>query len=219
MAAVRTDTVRYTGPVAEEAGAAVTGGDRTGEVFVAVSGDGMALSTIRDGTYVREILRTDARDAAVGGVDLDAAQSRIAELYPWAWAHKGDVSINTVGQDVFRFQLSHGHGVLNSLLDTSSGNVYREIQTKSLSSLPTVAGPSTTVGNVTLLASHPRAGAPLQIQVVNETGAPVRATVTANGSTLGTTAEDPVWMLTPSQQFTVTAQVGDDSLELIVNPA
>jgi hypothetical protein len=219
LAAITTDTVRYTGPVAEEAGAAVVGGDRTGEIFVAASGEGMALSTIRDGTYVREIMRTDARDDAVGGVDLDAAQSRIAELYPWAWAHKGDVSINTVGQDVFRFQLSHGHGVLNSLLDTSSGNVYREVQTKSLANLPAVAGPSTTVGNVTLAVSEPRAGGPVRVQVLNETGAPVPATVTANGTSVGTTGDGPVWLLAPTDPFTVTAETETGTLDLLVSPA
>ncbi|MFW5922266.1 MAG: DUF7094 domain-containing protein, partial [Halodesulfurarchaeum sp.] len=208
----------YTGPVAEEAGTAVAGGGETETVFVAVSEEGMTLSAIRDGTYVREIMRTDIRDDEVGGVDLDAAQSRIAELYPWAWEHKGDVSINTVGQDVFRFQLSHGHGVLNSFLDTSSGNVYREVQTKSLSNLPVVAGQSVTVDNTTLQLSRARAGSPLRIQVVNETGSPIQATVTANGRTLETTGDEPVWLLSPGGTFNVTAETADTELELEVTP-
>ncbi|MFB6086048.1 MAG: hypothetical protein ABEJ84_04485 [Halodesulfurarchaeum sp.] len=218
LAAARTEVVRYTGPLADEVGTAVVGGERTGESFVAVSENGMVLAAIQDGTYVREIMRTDARDEAVGGVDLDAAQNRIAELYPWAWKHKGDVSINTVGEDVFRFQLSYGHGVLNSLLDTSSGNVYREVQTKSLSSMPVVEGRSTTVNNTTLRVSEARVGAPLRIAVVNATGNPITATVTANGTTLGTTGTGPVWMLVPNEPFNVTADTGTRSLELAVHP-
>ncbi|MEF8893655.1 DUF7094 domain-containing protein [Halodesulfurarchaeum sp.] len=218
VAAQQTDTLRYTGPVAGEIGTAVTGGDPTGDIFVSVGENGVALSAIRDGTYNREVMRTDARDDAVGGVDLDAAQSRIAELYPWAWENKGDVSINTVGQDVFRFQLSHGHGVLNSLLDTSSGNVYREVQEKSLSSLPVMSGPSTTVNNSTLQMSEPRPGSPLRVQVVNQTGVSEPATIQVEGSPIGTADESPVWLLTPPTSFNVTAETGTETLELGVQP-
>ncbi len=218
VAVQRTETVTFTGPLATEAGAAVVGGDRTAEIYVSTSQSGMALSAIRDGSYVREIMRTDARDDAVGGVDLDAAQDRISTLYPWAWEHKGDVSINTVGQDVFRFQLSHGHGELNSLLDTSSDNVYREIQTKSLTNLPVVPGPQTTVNNTTLQLSAVRAGAPLRIQVQNATGAPVTASVTVGEEAIGTTGETPVWLLSPAEPFNVTAETGAETLELAVQP-
>jgi hypothetical protein len=179
----------------------------------------MALATLGEGTFTREVMRTDARDDAVGGVDLDAAQTRIAELYPWAWAHKGDVSINTVGQDVFRFQLSHGHGELNSLLDTSSGNVYREIQTKSLSGLPVSPGSSRTVENTTVRVSAAQPGWPVRIDVRNQTDAPVSATVSVNGTSVGTTAEGPVWVLSPTEPFTVTASTDDQTIDVEVKPS
>lgn len=218
VAAQQTDTLRYTGPVADEIGSAVTGGEPTGEIYISVAENGLALSALRDGSYNREVMLTDARDDAVGGVDLDAAQTRIAELYPWAWEHKGDVSINTVGQDVFRFQLSYGHGVLNSLLDTSSGHVYREIQEKSLSSLPVAQGPSVTVENSTLQVSEPYSGAPVRVQVVNQTGAPEPATISVDGSPVGSTDEGPVWLLTPPDSFNVTAETGTETLDLEVQP-
>jgi hypothetical protein len=219
VAAQQTRTVRYTGPIADRAGTAVAGGGASGPVFASVSDSGMALASLRDGTFTREVMRTDARDDAVGGVDLDAAQTRIAELYPWAWAHKGDVSINTVGQDVFRFQLSHGHGELNSLLDTSSGNVYREIQTKSLSGLPVSPGPSRTVENTTVRVSAAQPGWPVRIDVRNQTDAPVSATVSVNGTSVGTTAEGPVWVLSPTEPFTVTASTDDQTIEVEVSPS
>jgi hypothetical protein len=210
--------VRYAGPIADAVGTAVVGGEPTGRIAVAVDASGLTLSTLQDGTFTREVMRTDARDDAVGGVDLDAAQERIAELYPWAWANKGDVSINTVGEDVFRFQLSHGHGELESLLDTSAGAVYREIQTKSLSNLPVATGPSTTVRNRTLAVSEPRPGWPVQIQVVNETGAPVDATVSVDGEQLGRTTTGPVWYLSPAEPFNVTASADGRALNVTVTP-
>ena len=218
VSAQQTRTVRYAGPIADAVGTAVVGGEPTGRIAVAVDASGFALSTLQDGTFTREVMRTDARDDAVGGVDLDAAQERIAELYPWAWANKGDVSINTVGEDVFRFQLSHGHGELESLLDTSAGAVYREIQTKSLSNLPVATGPSTTVRNRTLAVSEPRPGWPVQIQVVNETGAPVDATVSVDGEDLGRTTTGPVWYLSPAEPFNVTARADGRALNVTVAP-
>ena len=215
---LQTRTVRYVGPIADGVGTAVVGGEPTGRIHVAVDGSGLVLSTLQDGTFTREVMRTDARDAAVGGVDLDAAQERIADLYPWAWANKGDVSINTVGEDVFRFQLSHGHGELESLLDTSAGAVYREVQTKSLSNLPVSTGPTTTERNRTLAVSEPRPGWPVQLQVVNATGAPVEATVSVDGERLDGTATGPVWYLSPAEPFNVTAEADGRTLELTVAP-
>jgi len=218
VAALETRTVRYTGPIGDDVGAAVTGGEQSGSVFVTTGENGLALATLTEERYTREVMRTDARDEAVGGVDLDAAQTRIAELYPWAWEHKGDVSINTVGQDVFRFQLSHGHGELNSLLDTSSGNVYREIQWKSLQDLPVSPGPSKTVENTTLQVSEPQPGEPVRIQVVNRSGAPLPGTVSVDGRTLGDTAAGPVWLIGPTEPFNVTASTTSETLELEVQP-
>ena len=216
---LQTDTARYVGPVADELGAALVRGATTDRVSLAVADHGFAVAAIREGEYVREITRTDARDETVGGVDLDAAQTRIGELYPWAWANKGDVSINTVGEDVFRFQLAHDHGELTTLLDTSAGTVYREVQQKSLAGLPVAPGPSATSGNLTLSISTPDPGTPLRVQVTNATGARVPASVSVNGTYVGQTGPGgSAWALTPAGNFTVTAQAGDQPVELAVAP-
>lgn len=215
----QTRTVHYVGPLVDDVGAAVGGGDPTVQVAVAAGENGFSISAIRGGTFSREIVRTDARDTAVGGVDLDAAQERIAELYPWSWANKGDVSINTVGEDVFRFQLSHDHGELESLLDTSSGAVYREVQTKSLSNLPVAPGPETTERNRTLTVSAPRPGWPVRIQVLNRTGEPVEATVSVEDEQLGQTGSEPIWYLSPAEPFNVTARADGRTLDLAVTPS
>lgn len=214
---LQADVVTLTGPVKDGLGRAVQGEGRTGTFFVGVSGNGVALARIDDGTYVREVIRTDARDEANGGVDLDAAQTRIAELYPWAWVNNGGVSIRSIGQDVFRFQLSHDHGSLDSLLDTSSRNVYREIQRKSLDGLPTRVDHSTSLNNTTLLVSDTYAGGPLKVQVLNGTGAPLTATVAVNGTDLGQTDSDgTVWALSPAGTYNVTATNGDVELQVQV---
>ncbi|AOW80979.1 hypothetical protein HTSR_1813 [Halodesulfurarchaeum formicicum] len=217
--ALQTDTARYVGPIADAVGSAVAGGPETDRIYVAAADHGVVLGGLRGGQYVREATRTDARDGTVGTIDLGAAQDRIGELYPWAWTNKGDVSINTVGADVFRFQLSHDHGRLNSLLDTSSGNVYREVQQKSLATLPVAPGPSTTAGNLTLRVSAADPGSPLRVQVTNESGGQVPASVSINGTYAGQTGpESSVWTLAPPENFTVTAEADDQELELDVDP-
>ncbi|MGM0372283.1 MAG: DUF7094 domain-containing protein [Halobacteriota archaeon] len=217
--ALQTETTQYVGPISDEVGTAVAGGQQTDRVYVAVADHGLVLGELRGGEYVREATRTDARDGAVGTIELGTAQDRIGDLYPWAWANKGDVSINTVGADVFRFQLSHDHGRLNSLLDTSAGNVYREVQQKSLADLPVEPGSSTSAGNLTLQVSAADPGSPLRVQVTNETGSQVPATVSINDTYVGQTGPGSgVWTLSPPETFTVTAEADDQELELDVDP-
>jgi hypothetical protein len=214
---LQASTYAYTGPLTSEAGSAVYGEATAPPVFVAVSDRGMVIAAIRDGTYVRQAVRLDARDGAIGGVNLDAAQDRIATLYPWAWANNGGVSIRSIGTDVFRFQLTHGHGALDSMLDTSSGNVYREIHTKQLSGLPTTVGYTTSVNNTTLLVADTYAGGPLKVEVRNQTGAPLDATVFVNGTEMGPTGEDgTVWALSPAGTYNVTAESETEKLRVSV---
>ena len=66
VSAQQTRTVRYAGPIADAVGTAVVGGEPTGRIAVAVDASGFALSTLQDGTFTREVMRTDARDDAVG---------------------------------------------------------------------------------------------------------------------------------------------------------
>ncbi|MFB6109445.1 MAG: hypothetical protein ABEJ60_01030 [Halodesulfurarchaeum sp.] len=217
--ALQTNTARYIGPVSNDLGNALVRGATSDRVWLAVAEEGFVVAAIREGEYVREITLTTARDRIVGGINLDAAQARISELYPWAWAHKGDVSINTVGEDVFRFQLSHDHGELTALLDTSAGNVYREIQQKTLARLPVAPGPAATSENLTLSISALDPGTPLRVQVTNATGARVTASVWIDGTSVGRTGPSSgVWALTPAGNFTVTARAGNRTVELVVDP-
>lgn len=217
IADMQASTYWYTGPISTELGAAVVGEGPTQPVFVAASERGMVVSALRDGTYVRQAIRTDARDEAVGGVNLDAAQDRIATLYPWAWENNAGVSIRSIGQDVFRFQLSHSHGAVDSLLDTSSGHVYREVQTKSVDRLPTQVGYTLTANNTTMVVSDTYAGGPLQVAVQNATGAPLDATVSVNGTEVGVTGDDgSVWTLSPAGTYNVTARTQDEELRVAV---
>lgn len=214
---LQTRTLQHQGPLRDDLGAAVTGSGSTDRLYVGASGQGAVLATIRDGTYVRGAVRTDARDEAVGGVDLDAAQDRIAELYPWAWSNNAGVSIRSIGQDVFRFQLGHSHGSLDSLLDTSSGNVFREIQQKSLSRTPAEPSYRRTVNNTTVVVSRTYAGGPVNVQVQNATGAPLPATVAVNETVVGETGEDgSVWAISPAGSYPVTVRSDAETINVSV---
>lgn len=216
---LRAQNIRYRGPLKDRLGNAVSGAGESGRLFVAVSGQGVSLASMDNGVYTRETIRLDAQDDASGGLDLDAAQARITQLYPWGWPNRVAVSIRSIGADVFRFQLDHGHGSLDSLLDTSSENVYREVQTKTLSGLPTDVGASASANNTTVRVSQTYPGGPVSVAVQNRTGAPLDAGVTLNQTSLGRTGEDGrIWAISPAGNYTVSASYEDVRLNVTVRP-
>lgn len=216
---LKTRTVNYVGPLTDDLGSAVTWAGSPAPVFVAPGENGFVLSRIESGLYYREALLTDARDDELGSVDIDVAQEQIGDRYPWTWANKGDFSINTVGEDVFRFQLSHDHGTVISMLDTSAGAVYGEVQTKSLSRMPVGPEETTTEGNLTLAVSTAAPGEPVRVQVTNATGDRVPATITVEGRDISQAdLEEAVWFNSPAEPFVVRAESEDRSLSLEVTP-
>ena len=213
VSGIRADLETLRGPLREEAGEMLRGDRSPERIFVGAATEGAVLSTISDGVYVREAVRTDNRDDAVGSMNIEESQTRFTELYPVAWEERSSISIDPRGSDAWRLQLRHSHGRLTSYLDTSTGHVYRDIHVKTLSSMPTVTGTSVTRNNTTLNVSRTYAGGPLKVAVTNATGAPVDASVRVNGTWMGPTGSDgTVWAVSPSGTYNVTAEHNDSEL-------
>ncbi|MFB6094561.1 MAG: hypothetical protein ABEJ77_06435 [Halanaeroarchaeum sp.] len=207
----------FQGPVRAALAAAMRG-ESSPRVFVAASASGVALSTIDDGAFVRGAVRYDNLDDAVGSMAFDEAETRFGELYPWTSAHKQRISMGAIGADVYVVEYTHSHGTLAAALDGSTGRIFREVQTKRLSSLPV----ETTVhrtGNLTIGVSRTYGGGPLRVTVGNATGAPVAdATVTVNGTTVGTTSAGAVWTISPVGEYPIVVSTDAATVQVVVDP-
>ncbi|MFB6125163.1 MAG: hypothetical protein ABEJ59_04310 [Halanaeroarchaeum sp.] len=218
--ALRPDLQTLQGPIRQRLAAAVRGEGASGRTFVAVSPRGVVLAQERAGTYTRETVRLDNRDAAVGHLGFDAAEQRFADLYPWASAHKQRISMGALGPDVFVVELTHTHGTVDAALDASTNQVFREVQTKRLADTPVDVGWNVTANETTLSVSRTYPGGPLHVAVLNATGAPVQANVVVNGTAVGSTGADgSLWTISPAGPYNVTAETADERLRVLVDPA
>lgn len=208
------------GPVRADLANAVQGEGASDRVFVAAADTAVSLSVVTGDRLVRETVRLDNRDGRVGQMAFDEAEGRFGELYPWASENKQRISMGALGADVYVVDYTHTHGTVHAALDASTGHVFREVQTKSLSSMP-VEWQTWSAGNDTRVAiSRTYAGGPMAVEVTNETGVPLSGTVVVNGTTVGTTGSDgTLWTVSPSGAFSVRVTTEDASFEVSLDAA
>jgi hypothetical protein len=183
--------------------------------------------------YVREAYLPDSRAESAsdryfenGQYDLETAENRVRDLYPWVFENHGGISTGLrTGQPylyraaVYSVAVDHDQGTARQgdlvvFLDGGTGEVFREVQYKDLSDIPTA--PATGVARnvsdgLVLEVNRTREGAPVAITVREAVaGAPVSARVSIDGVPLGGTGFDGrLWAITPRSAFTVTAEVGN----------
>ncbi|MFB6082419.1 MAG: hypothetical protein ABEJ67_06315 [Halanaeroarchaeum sp.] len=192
------------GPIRAALADAVAGEGVSGRTFVAVSGNGVVLAQIRDGTYVRETMRLDNRDDAIGQMTFDQAETRFNELYPWASSVKQRISMGALGPDTFVVEFTHTHGTIDATLDASTRQIFREIQTKRLAETPADPMLLTTDNETRVVVSRAYAGGPLKINVTDTNGTALDAAVSVNGTTVGRTGEDGIrWTISPAGTYDV----------------
>lgn len=219
LANVESDLLGLQGPVREQIGAAVdaTGPDRT--VYVVTSADGMILTRTDELVYDREAYLGSERDP--GGVDQFAqgsdpstviASDRATELYPWLYdqilpstRQFGDTSVYYVSAE------TRGGTQFDAYLDGATRDVFREIQTKRVGSVPTY-----TIANRTdalrIRANHTHGTGPMRVAVTDpNTGQSVNASVTVNGHSIGWTGSDGrVTAVTPYDAVRIEATTADN---------
>ncbi|MFB6070321.1 MAG: hypothetical protein ABEJ76_04795 [Halanaeroarchaeum sp.] len=217
LARILPDLQTLQGPIREGLAAAVRGEGASDRTFVAVSTNGFVLAQMSDGIYVRETVRYDNRDAAIGQLGFDRAEQRFNELYPWASAHKDRISMGAVGPDVYVVEYTHTHGYIDAALDASTNQIFREVQRKRLAETPVVAAETTVQNNTTVAVSPTYAGGPLRVNVTNRTGAPMTVPVAVNETAVGTTGEDgTVWAISPAGTYNVTVETPQGPIRVAV---
>jgi hypothetical protein len=211
---LRAQLATLQGPVRERVAEVVTGDRDSVRVHVTV-GNGVMLSTI-DGQYVRETVRPTFLDSNATN-EVPDVQSLVEELYPWIRNTSGLPSTTLLRGYALQWSVDHTHGRLVAYVDSTTGRVYVERQWTSLAQLSPEAEATASANNTTMLVSRTYTGGPVQVRVENQTGAPVDATVSLNGTEVGSTGFDgEVWTISPAGEYSVTATTGNTTLEVNV---
>lgn len=206
------------GPVRERLAAVVRGERGSARVHVTV-GDGVMLSTVENGVYVRETFRPGNLDQTTGNYGDPIAFVR--ETYPWVANNSRAPSYSLLGRYAVLFSTSHGHGELEVYYDVSTDRVYVERQQKRLAQTAVTYDSSTSANDTTLHVSRTYTGGPVQVRVENATGAGLDAPVTLAGSDVGSTGDDgELWTVSPGGEYEVSVEVDGQTLNAtaVANP-
>lgn len=202
------------GPVRAHAGAVFRGEKEPTRIHLTVAGDAVALAVIDDNTYIREATEPANLDDTT--VDQFSSENevidRIGTLYPWAWASDTS-SVRTYTNfenGFYRINVDHSHGQLTSYVDGSTKDVFREIQYKSLSRMPTGPPVTSQANGTTLQVNQSFVGGPVEVQAfeADGTSSAVDGTVYVDGVRVGETTNGRVWLLGPAGQYDVTVETG-----------
>lgn len=226
VASLERRTHALTGPVREHAGDVLRGQAATNRFFIATGPDSLVLSTITNGSYVREAFRGD-RYSPGSSTDIgpETALDIAAESYPTLWELRRD-NTDVVGSDGnYLVRIPHERGVLRAFVDGDSRAVYKEFQIQPLESFEEGRTATATRDGLELSANYTYPGGPVRLRLVNaESDTPVDANVTMseNGKDsklLGRSGGTGVlWALSPQGQYTITAIRGNDVVMLTVPP-
>jgi hypothetical protein len=182
--------------------------------------------------YVREAYLPEVRDPGGTdqfrtdrGYDLEAARTRASELYPWTFENAGPTSTGLrTGEPylyragVYSVTVDHPHGAagqgdLVTYIDGASGEVFREVQLKDLSEVPTAEPRVNRSAGLYVAVNRTHPGGPVAVFVrSNATGSPVDASVAIDGEPIGRTGSDgQLWTVAPRTAFTVrvTTETGN----------
>lgn len=206
------------GPVREDVAEAIRAENRPIRVYTSTTAEGVVLTTITDGTYVREVYDSSHRlTEANSQITLDDVKPLMEESYPVLMQRVDFTRSDTVrGSDIFVSEVPYHRGSLTAYIDkTDPGSVFKEEQTLILNRTPpTQPINETRVGlRLTVYPSYP--GGPMLVRVTDvRTGDPVRADVSLIGTPqssnrpveIGPTNETgAIWAISPDEPFTVQA--------------
>jgi hypothetical protein len=213
ISAVRVKLDTFHGPVREHVVSVLRGEAPPTRFYVAAGPDSVVLSMIRGDRYVREVFRGDLRTVDGQQVGIEGATVAFRGAYPVVYDTLVNNTTDVAGQaGTFRVQLRHSRGGLVAYVDGGSGRVFRELQTRPLSTFGRNDTVTSTRDGFRLTINRTYAGGPMRVSVVDAaTGEPANFTITmgppqGESTTVGATGPDGVlWTLAPTGQFTVVA--------------
>ncbi|RRJ30764.1 DUF7096 domain-containing protein [Halocatena pleomorpha] len=227
---IKQELYMFKGPVRTRIRSALNG-DPTApnRFFVRTSTAGIELGTIDDSgeerTYVRETYLDGARSRPDSPKELGATYMRkkVTEQYGIS---KDYIQEEFGVASFYRYKLfppeyvSSEDGITH-YVDRGSGNIVFERQKVPIEEERTVEHEPKTnrTEQLTLTQRTTFPGGYMYVRLTDPDGEPLNGTVSVDGRTVGTTAEDSLLMLQPSNGSTITGTVGSKNVSVTVGNA
>ncbi|WP_224270341.1 DUF7096 domain-containing protein [Haloprofundus salinisoli] len=218
------------GPIRERAAAALRGGAHPVRTYVQTTANGVVLSMIDDGVYVREVYDASKRTSGASGrITVGELPDVMERAYP-AIMQRGEFNSPTGVQasNIFVGKVRYAGGDLTAYVDRGhDGRVFREIQRIRLDNVHVAQSTNGTRSGLELRVNPTYAGGPLRIELVNAaTGDPVQGNISIGRpesneqpTFLGRTNADGVlWTTAPDDGFVVQAIRGNSFVSIELTP-
>lgn len=212
----------FQGPVRGRALVALRGDAAGIRLFVSASEQGVVLSVIEDGRYVRETYRADNRDTERdNNMGINEVDERATELYPLAYDPSTSIrtGIQSLTGGLYRIEMELREGLITAYLDGTTQNVFFEVQERRLDLLGERPTAVETANGTRVVVHRSYTGGPLQVAVTNnETDAPMQTAVIVGRTRLETGPDGSAWTLTPAGSFDVTVLGPRGNVSVTVRP-
>jgi hypothetical protein len=214
----------FTGPVRQQSVEVLRGTADPARFFVQTGTNSVVLSTITNGTYVREAYRGDLRRRGAGSVTTPEALNITARAYPTISSLTNRSDVRYAGESSL-VRINHERVRLSAFIDGGTKTVFKEFQSRPLDGLQTDPTAAQRKDGLRLTAYRTFPGGPVRIELNDTaTGRPTDALITvgpASGlsTAVGRTGPDgTLWTMAPGEAYQVTAIKGNSVVLLPVEP-
>lgn len=179
----------------------------------------VTLTAIDGDRYVTESYQPTARDdPQLVSLDFAEIENRTANIYPGFDGFNGIFVPPELGEAVWELQLTESSFDSVLYYDENSDRVFYERQEINLQTVSTEAITTHTESNLTVQVNHTRPGGPAEVRVRDaDTGDPVEATITIDGTERGSTRDGSLWVIAPPTQTSLTVVADDRRSEVVVD--
>ena len=226
LAALQRSLDTFTGPVRAHAQGVLSGREQPTRFYVAAGDQSVVLTTITNGTYVREAFRGTLRQRNDPRIsDVQEAIDVTTNSYPVIMAMRNNSDAIGSGNS-FLVTVPHREGHLSAFVDSGSKKVFKEFQSRPLRTMEGGEPVSEVKDGLRLRVNQTYPGAPMRVHLTDaQTGVPVDANITVgleggDSDFVGATGADgSLWTLTPRGRITVTAIKGNSVVFVTMQPA
>lgn len=216
----------YQTPIRSQVLDAVSGSvDSSVRVHVAGSSQGVVLQSLSESRfsrdYYREAVRFDNFEQGSNGFDLNDFLDLINERYPFVTEDNSErPPLEGTSEGIGIYQKNHDQGSIRLYNDGRTEGVYREYQSLRLTELPAGTVHSRTSNGTTVSVRETPNGGPARVVATNALdGDPVTVQLSVDGQPVGRTdGSGTLWILQPSEAYTVSARTPEGIINVSVSP-